>query len=677
MTAGKGLTEQQCGGTDTTTTNSLRRAPGLDGVRALAVLAVIGFHEGASELSGGFLGVDVFFVLSGFLITDLLVTQYDRLGRLDLKDFWSRRARRLLPALALMLIVVTAAATVIEPGQRASLRLALLAAVTYTSNWYQILHHVSYFATLGLFTAPPPLDHLWSLAIEEQFYLIWPVLLWLIILRLNGRRARVTATLILAALSALAMALEYSPGDPSLVYYGTDTHASALLIGAALALAFPLAAVMSLPAAQVRRLDAAGVVGLVLLAWAAGHFSGNDRAVYPFGLILAAVGAAGLVAAAAGTGVIAAMTSLPPLRWVGIRSYGIYLWHWPVIALAGAITGPGPTSAWLWLIEAGVSIALACASWEFVERPILRDGFLATCSRWRAALDEALRPVGARRRAGPVVVAAATLIAVAVAGYGVARPPGSAAPSGLLQQVAEGQRISAASQASAGASTGASSGGTGPGATSAGPSGSPAAASPAATSPASASPAPASACRTAAAKPAKVSGRQVTAIGDSVMVASAAALDATLPGIYINAEVGRAMVNGLAMIQSLAARHELRRYVVVGLGTNGPVSAAQIRQLRHLIGPNRDLILINTFGPMPWESSVNTVLDAAARHAAHVSLADWHAAIAGHTSLLWPDRIHPRPAGARVYARIVLAAIAAQLPHAAAPSCGQQVSGPR
>ena len=675
MTAGKGLTEQQCGGTDTTTTNSLRRAPGLDGVRALAVLAVMGFHEGASELSGGFLGVDVFFVLSGFLITDLLATQYDRAGRLNLKDFWSRRARRLLPALALMLIVVTAAATVIEPGQGASLRQSLLAAVTYTSNWYQILHHVSYFATLGLFTAPPPLDHLWSLAIEEQFYLIWPVLLWLIILRLNGRRARVTATLILAALSALAMALEYSPGDPSLVYYGTDTHASALLIGAALALAFPLATVMSLPAAQVRRLDAAGVVGLVLLAWAAGHFSGNDRAVYPFGLILAAVGAAGLVVAAAGTGVIAAMTSLPPLRWVGIRSYGIYLWHWPVIALAGAITGPGPTSPWLWLIEACVSIVLACASWEFVERPILRDGFLATCSRWRVALDEGLRPVGARRQAGPVVVAAAALIAVAVAGYGVARPPGPAAPSGLLQQVAEGQRISAASQASARSFyLGPAPGRRAPAATSASPSASPAATSPAS---ASASRAPASACRTATANPAKVSGRQVTAIGDSVMVASAAALDATLPGIYINAEVGRAMVNGLAAIQSLAARHELRRYVVVGLGTNGPVSAAQIRQLRHLIGPNRDLILINTFGPMPWESSVNTVLDAAARHTAHVSLADWHAAIAGHTSLLWPDRIHPQPAGARVYARIVLAAIAAQLPHAAAPSCGQQLSGPR
>jgi peptidoglycan/LPS O-acetylase OafA/YrhL len=634
-------------------------------VRALAVLAVMGFHEGVSELSGGFLGVDVFFVLSGFLITDLLVSQYDRLGRLDLKDFWTRRARRLLPALALMLIVVSAAATVIEPGQSASLRLALLAAVTYTSNWYQILHHVSYFAALGLFTAPPPLDHLWSLAIEEQFYLIWPLILWLLILRLNGRRARVTATLILASLSALAMALEYSPGDPSLVYYGTDTHASALLIGAALALALPLATVASLPAAQVRRLDAAGVVGLVLLAWAAGHFSGADPAVYPVGLILAAVGAAGLVVAAASTGVIAAMTGLPPLRWIGIRSYGIYLWHWPVIALAYAIIGPGANSAWMWFIEAAVSIGLACVSWQFVEQPIMRDGFWATCSRWRLLIDEALRPVDARRRMAPMVVAAAALIAVAVAGYGVARPPGSAAPPGLLQQVAEGQQISAASEATVRPTAPAS------------PRGSrtPVVAGPAIS--ASASPKPASVCRTTAARLPKVSGRQVTAIGDSVMVASAAALNADMPGIYINAQVGRAMVAGLSIIETLAADGELRRYVVVGLGTNGPVSAAQIRQLRRAIGPSRYLILVNTFGPMSWESSVNSVLAAAARHTSHVGLANWRAAIAGHTGLLWPDGIHPQPSGAKVYARVVLATIQAELTHAAASACGQPVDGPR
>src|SRR2546430_14997939 len=185
------------------------RAPGLDGVRALAVRDVSGSDEGVSGMPGGFLGVDIFFVLSGFLITDLLVAGYDRTGRLDLAGFWTRRARRLLPALAVMLVVVTAAAAVIEPAQEASLRLALLAAATYTSNWYQILHHVSYFAAIGQAGAPPPFDHLWSLAIEEQFYLVWPLIVLCVIVRLDARRARVTFALIGAAVSALVMAIQY------------------------------------------------------------------------------------------------------------------------------------------------------------------------------------------------------------------------------------------------------------------------------------------------------------------------------------------------------------------------------------------------------------------------------------------------------------------------------------
>jgi peptidoglycan/LPS O-acetylase OafA/YrhL len=322
------------------TTKTRERAPGLDGVRALAVLTVIGFHEGASGLRGGFLGVDIFFVLSGFLITDLLIAGYDRAGRLNLADFWTRRARRLLPALAVMLVVVTAAAAVIEPAQEGSLRLALLAAATYTSNWYQILHHVSYFAAISQAGAPPPFDHLWSLAIEEQFYLVWPLIVLCVIVRLDARRARVICALTGAAVSALIMVIQYTPGgDPSAVYYGTDTHASALLIGAALALAWPLRRLAAIPAAHARRLDMAGIAGLVVLAWAVGHFSGGDQVVYPVGLLVAALAAAGLIAAAAGHGVIAALTSLQPLRWVGVRSYGIYLWHWPVIALGTALAG--------------------------------------------------------------------------------------------------------------------------------------------------------------------------------------------------------------------------------------------------------------------------------------------------------------------------------------------------
>jgi peptidoglycan/LPS O-acetylase OafA/YrhL len=584
-------------------------------VRALAVFAVLGFHEGVRALPGGFLGVDVFFVLSGYLITDLLAKQHEALGWLDLQEFWVKRARRLLPMLVIMLVIVAAAVTMLAPGELPALRPAALAAVTYTSNWYQALHHMSYFDAYG---PAPPLQHLWSLAIEEQFYLAWPVLLWLLLTKLNTARARTLAALGGAVTSAIAMAVMYRPGsDPSLVYYGTDTHASALLIGAALALTWPLERLGSASARLVRRLDIAGVAGFGVLAWAAGHFTGSDPAVYPAGLIITALAAACLVAAAAAGGVISAIAGLPPLRWLGIRSYGIYLWHWPVIALAAAVTGPGPGSLWLCGLETGLAILLASASWRYIESPVLRNGFRVTClAGYRLVADSFTHPTrGLRLVLMPRLAAAAVISVACVAGFGVLRP---ATPSGLMTQVAAGERISSASQLR-----------------------------------------PSGGCRLGRGQ--KFSGRPVTAIGDSVMVASAPELAAAMPGIYINAQVGRHMNTGLALLRDLAARGWLRRVVVVGLGTNGPLTTSQIRRLRGVTGPSRDLVFVNTYGPMSWEPEVNRVLAAATRHQAHVALANWHQAIASRTSLLWQDGIHPQPRGGRLYARVVVAAVRAAL----------------
>jgi hypothetical protein len=472
------------------------------------------------------------------------------------------------------------------------------------------------------------------------------VLLWLVVVRLPGRRARVAVALTGAAASALAMIVQYTPGgDPSAVYYGTDTHASALLIGAALALAWPLRTLTAAPPVLARRIEAAGLAGLVVLAWAAGHFSGSDPAVYPAGLLLAALAAAALVAAAAGQGLIAAVTGWRPLRWVGIRSYGIYLWHWPVIALGtalanGGLAAPGAVSPWLWPVEIGVTIALAAASWRYVETPILRDGLRATVRHWLGLVAQAGRrperqgrPASATSgRAVPVTVAAATALAVVLAGYGLARPAASAEPSGLLQQVADGQRVTAASPR------------------------------------ASSSPPAASlpACRRG---PHGVAGGQVTAIGDSVMLASATALERLLPGVYIDARLDRQMSAGLAAIQNLAAAGRLRPLVVIGLGTNGDVTTAQLRQLRRLIGPGRELVLVNTFGPESWEHEVNGALGAAARHFRHTQLADWYQAIAARADLLWPDGIHPRPAGATLYAHVVIKALKAGLARGQVPAC--------
>jgi hypothetical protein len=375
------------------------------------------------------------------------------------------------------------------------------------------------------------------------------------------------------------------------------------------------------------------------------------------------------VAAAAGQGIIAAATSWRPLRWVGIRSYGIYLWHWPVIALGAALASPGTTSPWLWIAEIGVTIALAAASWRYVETPILRDGLRATVRRWLGLVAQARRrPAGTLGRAVPVTVAAVAAVTVAVAGYGLARPPASAEPSGLLQQVADGQRVTAASQATQAAGFTQPAGSPHP-AGSARPSASTQPASSGPTGTASAGPRATSSLPACRRGPHGVAGAQVTAVGDSVLLASATALERVLPGVYIDAKLGRQMDAGLAVIRSLAAAGRLRPLVVVSLGTNGDVTAAQLRQLHRVIGADRELVLVNTFGPESWEHEVNAALDAAARHFRHTQLADWDWAIAARTALLWPDGIHPRPSGATLYAHIVIKALKAGLARSQVPAC--------
>jgi peptidoglycan/LPS O-acetylase OafA/YrhL len=647
----------------TTSDQATSRRPGLDGLRALAVIAVIAFHEQLSAFSGGFLGVDVFFVLSGYLITDLLTAQWNRHGRLDLRGFWARRARRLLPALAVLLVVVTAATAVIEPAQLAALRSALLAAVTYSSNWWQALAHHSYFAAFG---PPPPLQHLWSLAIEEQFYLVWPLLLIVILKTCRSRRLRAGVAWSGAALSALAMTLAYVPGaDPSRVYYGTDTHASALFIGSALALTWPLrrlAATGPLGAVdrdRTRIPDAVGLAGIAVLAWAMGHFAGTDRVLYPAGLLIAALAAGGVVLAAATPGLVSWVLSRSVLRWIGVRSYGIYLWHWPVIALATAAFPQQRPAGWIWLPEAALSIGLAAASWRWVEEPIIRDGFRATVAARSRMVVGSL--AGAHRspvRAVPALAVVAALAVAGAAGYGVVHAHGS---SGLAEQISEGVRVSQQDPA-------------GPAATPppASPPASALPASPAASptgSPA-ASPAATPAAITAAAARARVTGSDVFAVGDSVMLASAVQLAAALPGISIDAQVSRQVSAGLPVVQRLAAAGRLRPVVVFALGTNGTFTSQQMRQLIRAVGPHRDLVLVNTYEARPWEAGVNHVIAAAARRYPNVIMANWFATIEHRTSLLWPDEVHPQPSGARLYARMVAAAVRAARTAAAARLAG-------
>ena len=446
-----------------------RYMPGLDGLRALAVLAVIAYHEQLGWAPGGLLGVGVFFTLSGYLITDLLLGQWVRSGGLNLGDFWLRRARRLLPALFVMLAVVTAWVTVVSPARLASLRGAVAGAATYSSNWYYIYTHNSYFAR---FAPPGPFDHLWSLAVEEQFYLVWPWVLLLGVYFLRGRKPGAVRwlalpTLALAAASAVAMLMLYHPGyDPTRIYEGSDTRACGLLVGAALAMVWPSRRTARTALWTRVALDGAGFAGLAVIGvmiWRVGQYSAFT---YQGGLVLLSVATAGTVAAVAYPGsLVGVMLGWKPLRWIGVRSYGIYLWHYPVIILTSPANSAEdlPRAA----LQVAASIGLAALSWHFVEEPIRRGALGRAWKRMRSRTAWQAQPAGVGGWAA--VTGGAMVVALACAGLSgaVRTPVASNAATGTLAAGSVLPPPGGASQGGSGTS-GTSTGGTSTGGTSTG-----------------------------------------------------------------------------------------------------------------------------------------------------------------------------------------------------------------
>ena len=368
-----------------------RYMPGLDGLRAVAVLAVIAFHLDLPWAGGGLLGVGIFFTLSGYLITDLLLAQWEDGGRLRLAEFWLHRARRLLPALVVMLTVVVAWVTLAHRSQLAALRGAAVASLGFVSNWWLIAQRVSYFDRFG---PPTPLGHLWSLAVEEQFYLIWPwlLLLGLTLLPTRDRRARLhprlaRVTVLLALASAVAMAWLYRPGfDTTRVYDGTDTRAFGLLAGAALAMVWPSRHLTAHIQPTARwLLDSVGAAGLLVVVLLIGHTTEYSPSLYRGGMALLAVATAVVVAVVAHPASrLGAALGCRPIRWLGVRSYGIYLWHLPVIVLTSpaADTGTNPLRA---AGQVTASVGLAALSWRYVEEPVRHGALTRLWRRQRAA----------------------------------------------------------------------------------------------------------------------------------------------------------------------------------------------------------------------------------------------------------------------------------------------------
>ena len=352
--------------------SGLGRLTGLDGLRGIAVLAVMLYHAGVSWLPGGLLGVDVFFVISGFLITYLLVTEWDRSGGIKLGTFWLRRARRLLPALVLMLLFVSVVWGLMIGDDSLPLRKDVLFALGYGANWWFAFSGQGYFSS---FASPSPVLHTWSLSVEEQFYLLWPLVVVLLLRRGRSVLRWAVAGVALAAVATLIQSLAGVWTDR--LYYGTDTRAIPLLVGAALACWFAgKDARPALTATGARRLQIAGLVGIVCLAWALASISGSSTELYRGGFLVLAllVGVCVLSLAWLPNGLLARLLSVPGLPQIGVISYGLYLWHWPLFLLIdhqrAQASGFG-----LLALRFAATLTVALLSYHFVERPI-RQGRL-------------------------------------------------------------------------------------------------------------------------------------------------------------------------------------------------------------------------------------------------------------------------------------------------------------
>jgi peptidoglycan/LPS O-acetylase OafA/YrhL len=585
------------------TSKRLPYMPGLDGLRAIAVLAVFVYHfsNGGGLLPGGFLGVDVFFVISGYLITALLLSEFRREGRVDLVQFWLRRARRLLPAVGVLIGVVMVAGAFLDLGQISTLRGQALASMGYVTNWDLIFSHQSYFEE---FARPSLFRHLWSLAVEEQFYLLWPLAFAACMVRF-GQRRLVIGVIAGAIASSLLMAILFDPGNPNRVFYGTDTRATPLLIGVALAFFWHperLKAETGTLAPVV--LNAMGAIGLSMVVITFMTVHDYDVSLYHGGFLLLSVWTAMLIAALAHPAASIGRTiGNPGMRWLGLRSYSFYLWHWPVLELTRpGIDVPldGPI---LFALQLGLTLALADLSYRYVEQPFRRS------TSWQ-------RPDWLR--IGRVGIAVGVTAVVLIVGW-----------SGIVPKGHHGQLQVASARIT-------------PKAVSISPGSDP----------------------VKVPSPAPVKGNAGTraplpilAVGDSVMVDARSGLARLLGGgLTLNAAVGRQPEDIIDLLRTYAGRGGLPDYVVLQLGNNGPVYSDDLTQLHEALEGVPHVFLVNVEVPRSWQGEVNSVLSEAAEDWGQAELVDWHAVAASHGGIT-TDGIHLTEKGIDLYSRLIASSV--------------------
>ena len=521
-----------------------------------------------------------------------------------------------MPAIAVLVVVCSTAALAVGGDVLVGLGRQVLGAATFSANWLSIAADSSYFSR----DAPELFKHLWSLAVEEQFYLVWPlVILALALVRVWWARLAIVSGVAVA--SAVAMFVLYTPGgDPTRVYFGSDTHSFGLAAGAALAIVVARLRPLDLDAGESalqlfarRWLPGLALLSLAGLAWAAWALHDDATFTYRGGLVLVSALTALVIFAAVIPGArFGRMLDARPLRYLGVRSYGLYLWHWPVFVLVCALVPDEHDPIVSVAVGVGslvIAVAATLLSYRWVESPIRRHGMLGVLRHARRRM----RASAPARAAGIATVSvAALLVAGTVAAIAVA--PTTTGAQAFIERGKATLRQSAPGHADrpAGGRTD---------------------------------------LRIPPDPHPVATGPDISAFGDSVMLASAPALQEKLPGIAIDAVVSRQMSKAPDLVEAAKSAGTLRKVVLVGLGTNGSISSDTLEHLLSATGPGRQLVLVTVQAPRPWTDGVNSTLrDFAAAHPTKVTLSDWQAAIAPHLDLLASDQIHPGLSGGRIYA---------------------------